>query len=463
MLLNLLVKPASLLVESITHNQVSHDDWATYTSLFSLGFVFCALSDLGINQFLTKTIASDTNNFKKEYPFLFSIKLVLSVLFPFSMLLVGKLMGYTANELLFLFWLSFSHGLIQLISFFRSSLQGFQLFKQDAYAANFDKLFFIGFLLVLYFTHATTIEGVIHARILSLLVTLLLLFFLLKAKQAWLNPVLPTKNTTKLLLSNALPFAFITILYSMNEKIDQVMIERLALDRSEASIYAAAYRWLDAAMMYLWIVLPLFFARFSYRELNKTDKQQLLTIGLGITSTPLIVVSIYSLFYGDTLFQLFSNSNQTEIALMTQCFAILSIALLLQGCFAILSTYLTANNETKSVSILLTLSIALNISLNYYFIPSYGALAAAYTTLLSTLFLSLGYVFLFLQKKIFTLPYQSWSKIILIFTCTYAIAYYLHSIHTQWFVFLPVIGTIVLASAFATKLIDLSALKKVNA
>ena len=441
---------------------MSHEDWATYTSLFSLGFVFCALSDLGINQFLTKTIAADTSNFKKEYPSLFSIKLLLSVLFPFSMLFIGKLMGYSSHELLFLFWLSFSHGLIQLIAFFRSSLQGFQLFKQDAYAANFDKLFFIGFLLVLYFTKATTIEGVINARILSLILTLLLLIFLLKAKQAWLNPSLPSKQETKSLLSNALPFAFIAILYSMNEKIDQVMIERLATERSEASIYAAAYRWLDATMMYLWIVLPLFFARFSFRELNKNDKQQLLTIGLGITSTPLIVECIYSLFYGETLFQLFTNSNASEIILMTQCFAILSIALLIQGCFAILSTYLTANNETKSVSILLAISIALNIGLNYHFIPLHGALAAAYTTLLSTTILSLGYIFLFLHKKIFSLPYKSWGKIAVIFTATYFIAYYLHSINTQWFVFLPVIGTVVLASAIATKLIDLSALKKVN-
>ena len=46
-------------------------------------------------------------------------------------------------------------------------------------------------------------------------------------------------------------------------KWDQVMLERMAGD-VPTGLYAAAYRWLDAFSMYLWIVLPMFFARFAF-------------------------------------------------------------------------------------------------------------------------------------------------------------------------------------------------------
>ncbi len=49
--------------------------------------------------------------------------------------------------------------------------------------------------------------------------------------------------------SKACRFAFITLLYGLNERIDMVMLERLA-SPAEASYYAGAYRWVDAVMMY---------------------------------------------------------------------------------------------------------------------------------------------------------------------------------------------------------------------
>lgn len=459
LLLNLLVKPASLLVESLTHNEIDHEQWAIYTSLFSFAFIFSVFSDFGINQLTTKTIANSTDNFKKDYPSLFFLKIILSGSFPFLMLIPGYLIGYRGIELEFLFWISLTHGLIHVMSFFRANIQGFQLFKIDAFVSNFDKLFFILFLLVLYFTNYTSVQQVINARLASMLLTLIAIGILLYKNNAWLRPIKPTYKNALSLLKQSMPFAFIIVLYSMNERIDQVMIERLSPLKSDASIYAAAYRWLDAAMMYLWIILPLFFARFSYQDITIEAKKKLLTAGLGLTSIPLIVVCIFSIFHGQLLFLPFTNSSPSEIELMNSCFQILSIALLLQGCFAILSTYLTSNNETSSISYLLGLSILINIVLNYYFIPTYGALAASYTTLISTLVLSLGYVIVFIIKKPFTLPYLSWLKIAVIFTGAYYLGFWIDTYDLQWYLFLPIIGLAVLLAGLGTKLIDLSVLK----
>ena len=441
---------------------MSHEDWATYTSLFSLCYVFTCLADLGINQYVTKTIAEDTDNFKKSFPYFFTIKLIITLIFPFLLVLIGFLIGYNSIQLELLIVISFCYALIQLSLFFRAGLQGFQLFKHDAIVSNLEKIFLIIALLTLVAIDSTSINTIVFSRLIAIILTICIIIFILIQKNNWLAPKKPTKTETTQLMTKALPFALLILLTGINEKVDQVMLERIAPSRIDTSIYAAAYRWLDASMMYLWIVLPLFFARFSFREISKEEKETLLKLGIGITSVPLLVICIYSVFYGETLFTIFTNSTLIEVSLMKSCFAILSISLFLNGCFAILSTFLTSNNETKSINYLLVISIGSNILLNFLFIPQYGAIAAAYTTLVSTIILSIGYIVIFIAKSSTQLPYASWFKLCGIFILTYFIAYYLHSINTQWFVFLPVIGTVVLASAIATKLIDLSVLKKVN-
>lgn len=59
-LLNLVIKSAWILVNNMVQDKIGHAQFGTYMALYSLGFLFIALSDLGVNQYATKTIASRT-------------------------------------------------------------------------------------------------------------------------------------------------------------------------------------------------------------------------------------------------------------------------------------------------------------------------------------------------------------------------------------------------------------------
>ena len=156
---------------------------------------------------------------------------------------------------------------------------------------------------------------------------------------------------------------------------------------------------------------------------------------------------------------MFSKSPVSEVALMEKCFQVLALSLFFQGSFAILSTYLTSNGYTKEVSWSLVISIAINVILNSIFIPKYGALAAAYSTLASTCILSVSYIYIFIRKQIFDLPWMTWGKVIFIAAATFA---RLHTSLTHnlsnWVITFLTISSISVILSLLLKVLDLKSI-----
>jgi hypothetical protein len=67
---------------------------------------------------------------------------------------------------------------------------------------------------------------------------------------------------TATLLRRLMPYTLLVLVSGLNERINQVLIERLS-GPYENGLYLGAYRWFGASLMYLWIVLPIFYARFA--------------------------------------------------------------------------------------------------------------------------------------------------------------------------------------------------------
>ncbi len=330
-------------------------------------------------------------------------------------MLIGFALGYRGYVLIYLAIISFTTALIQLLQYYRSIFQGYQLFKIDAFASNFDK-FFLAIILTALLLTTITVDSFIYARLVSVVLAIIVLQRILARKKLFSRPVLSFRKTIPI-LKKSFPFALITIFYSVHERVDQVMLERIHPNGEEVTgIYAASYRWLDLTMMYLWIVLPMFFAKLSFHKTSLEDKNTLIKVGVSITSLPLILISGFGIFHGEKLFILFTHSSLEQIELMTQCVKILFICLLIHGFCAILSTYLTSNGYTSFINLMMVISILVNVGLNIYLIPIYGATAAAWTTLISTLTACIGYILYIQLKTPLNLPYAQWGKLILVST-----------------------------------------------
>lgn len=410
MLLNLLIKPVWLLAEMIVQDRVGHEDWGMYAGLLSFGFLFIALADLGINQYSTKALSSDPGLIRSYFPNLLTFKLIISLVYPFIMVGAGWLIGYSERELYFLLLLCLVHGGNQLMAFFRSNFQAMQRFKIDGFLSVFDRLLLLGLLGYLFYT-TLSIERFIYIRLLTVAIGSVLFYGLIVRFYGWFKPKLKLPVVKKV-LGMSLSFAMMTVLYSIHDKVDQVMLERLG-GAQENGLYAGAYRWLDAFSMYLWTVLPIFFARFAYFIKDLKEQEKLLHFGQVIAALPMVFVSIFVFFYGEKLLFLFEQSSPAELATMRDCLNALFVAAFLNGIFAVFSTLLTSTDHEKFVNKLIILSILLNVILNWIFIPRYGAVASAWTTVASYAFIDIAYV-VYIQLYIsIRVPYLQMAKILL--------------------------------------------------
>ncbi|HHG83768.1 MAG TPA: hypothetical protein ENJ82_03380, partial [Bacteroidetes bacterium] len=262
-----------------------------YLALYSLGFLFLALADMGINQYTTKTLAHQPDLLRTLFPNLLSLKLFFSICYPFFMLGIGWLLNYESQELLYLFVLCGVHGVLQINFFFRANFQAFQKFRLDAFASVLDRVIMLGIVLILLLTDISIAEY-IYAYLTSAVVTMLILYIFIVRLFGIIRPG-GERKAMKKLLKNSFPFAVITVLYSINDKVDQVMLERIIggdLGKHETGLYGGAYRWVDTTMMYLWTVLPIFFAKFAKHLDDQKALSKLLAFGQPIAALPMLFI-----------------------------------------------------------------------------------------------------------------------------------------------------------------------------
>ncbi|HSZ24100.1 MAG TPA: oligosaccharide flippase family protein [Cytophagaceae bacterium] len=458
-ILNVLIKPVWLFLENDVQNKIGHKDFGLYTALFSLGYIFASLTDIGLNQFITKKIASEPTRIKEIFSNIFALKLLMLIVYPILMSLVGWIMGYNERELYFLLVLCLAQALVQLLFFFRANFQANQHFMVDSTASIMDK-FILLLLVVVMLSQRINLDLFIYARLASLVVTVMVFYFVSIRLFDYIAPKLNPRKL-KTLIQQSIPFAVITVLYSLNEKVDSIIIEYLSrtsgniAKEAHAGLYAAAYRFLDASMMYLWTILPLFFAKFAYHLHDKKEKQRLINFGQVVAAVPMIFIAVFIYFYGETLFFQQKNSTTEEITTMTNVLKILFVSAALQGMFALYSTLLTATGYEKKVSMMIVGSILINIVGNFIFIPIYGPIASAWITVVSTVFLSVSYLYYTHTKLDIEVPYSIIFRLFLVVVLFSSVFYLLTLTTLPWYLVTMLAGAFLLLFSYLAGLINL--------
>lgn len=449
-MLNLLVKPVWVLMEMEVQDQVGHDAWGLYAALLSLGFLLLTLADMGINQYATKTLASQPEQLQAYFPTLFSTKLLLTLVYPLLMLGIGWGLGYEAEALWLLLWLSLVQAGNNLAQFFRANFQAMQRFRLDAWLSVAERLALILLTLGLFFT-TLTLERFVMARLLAVGLVIGLFYLLIARSYGWLRPRFRGLEV-KRVLRYSFSFALLTVLYSVLDKIDQVMLERL-VGPVENGLYVGAYRWLEAFSMFLWIILPIFFARFAYYPDQPAKQQRLLLFGQKITAIPLLFVSLFVMFFGEKLLFLFDGSSSQQVTTMTQCLQVLFIAVAINSIFSIYSTLLTSTGHERYVNRLILGGIALNVVLNGIFIPQYGAVASAWTTVVSYAAMNLAYVVYIEWRLDLRISYRQLGRLLLLAGLGGAIFWGLSQWPLPWWLVTGLAGMLYLALTWLLGLI----------
>jgi O-antigen/teichoic acid export membrane protein len=386
--INLLIKPFFIFgIDRTVQNVVGTETYGIYFTLLSLTYLFGIINDFGIQNFNNRSISQNPNLLQQYFPNILVIKTLLGGAYLVFIFLMAWVWKYEFDVCHILFFLSLNMILAQFIYYFRSNISGLGMYRVDSVISALDKLlmiFICGALLWLpTFEGEFQIEWFVYAQTVSFFLTALIAFFIVKNKIPK-----PSYNIDLTLIKNILkksaPYALVIFLMSIYTRIDAVMIERLLENGEEESgIYGAGYRLLDASNMIGFLFAGLLLPMFA-----KMLKEK-------ISILPLVKMSALMIWSGSITLSFATYFFQNEIVELLyleatpywgEVLGILMLSFIAVSGTYIFGTLLTANGSLKKMNYILIVAVILNIVFNFMLIPKYGALGAAWTTLVTQFF-----------------------------------------------------------------------------
>lgn len=400
LLANLFSKPLWLIGDNLVQNRIGHADYGLIGALLALGQWATALADWGLYALVTREMARSTDNYTTVNRTTLPLKLILTAVAGTLFIGVGWGIGYRGKAFLWLIALITYQLMLSYLQYFRAYFQGAQRFRIDAIFSAAEKLvallllagtwsmlngdLYVGILLAAGVTTAGVAGGSVWRQYGR---------FSLDSKPAALWHAFRQMT----------PFALMGYATALNERLNQILLERW-VGAYENGLYWGAYRWFSAAMMYLWIVLPIFFARFAKLGRQKSPEVAL-TFQWGHLVSSLPVIAVAGIFAGapEIFLWLFTRSSPAEIAKMSAVLQALAIPLALNALTAIYSNYLTAVGYEWSAFWLMVGASGINFLLCALLLKPLGAIGAAFTLGGSYLFYGIGFVWVF--RKVSTLQH----------------------------------------------------------
>jgi O-antigen/teichoic acid export membrane protein len=383
--LNLLIKPLALFgIDATVQNRVGAEDYGLYFSLLNFSVMFNMLLDLGINNFTTKSIAQSPDEARSYFGKLMGLRFLLFLLYLVSVFSIALLLGYSGKALYLLSLLSLMQFLILTTGFCRSHFAGFHFFKYDALMSVLDRtlLIIIGGA-ILYLPQLgleMTIDLFIWIQVVSYLIATIVAVSLL-----WKHIDKPLLGWDlkfgKNYLRQSIPYALLVILMLVYTRTDGVMLERIhPRGAYESGIYAQGFRLLDALFMFGMIFAGLLLPLFS-KQLKENRKMiiDMLDSAGNLLISGAVVIVIITISNAEFLLELI-YTNGLESVTSFQWLMLSFLAICMNFIFG---TLLTANGSMRFLNWSSAIGILVNIILNFYLIPDYGAKGAAFTTLIT--------------------------------------------------------------------------------
>jgi O-antigen/teichoic acid export membrane protein len=391
---NFLIKPFWIFgIDRVVQNRVGVDAYGMYFALFNYTYLFSVILDFGVNNFNNRIIARHPSRVATYIPNLLSVKLVLGLVFFLLVAITSWMSGYTYDQMAMLGVLALNQILLSYILYLRSNLTALHYFKTDAIISVMDRLLVIiccGTMLytplgqqvgfdIRWFAYSQTTALFITAGIAAAT-----LYGKVEIQLSWWR-----WRFVRAILWSALPYAMLGLLMGIYYRIDAVMLERMR-GAAETGIYAKSFRLLDAVNQFAYLfgvpLLPLFAGMIRQR-------QDISTL-LRFSATAMVLISlsaaILAVFFGREWMDWLYHDRTEESRWI---FAVLMMSFVPISSVYIYGTLLTAHGSMRVLNVIALAGIAINVSLNLFLIPQYGAIGAAWATLVTQAVVALWHIY----------------------------------------------------------------------
>lgn len=385
--MNLFIKSIYILgFETQVQNEVGAASYGIYFAIFNFSFLLTIVLDFGITNFNNKNIAQNNHLLTKHFSGLFTLKILLAIIYIVVVVVAGLLIGYDTRLMKLLLVQGFNMFLLFFINYLRSNLAGLHLFKTDAVVSILDRSILIVLCIVMlktdmlkepdgimYFVYAQTIGYSIS--VITAFLIILNKTHTFKLKWNWAFSLM--------ILKKSLPFAILTLLMSFYNRIDTVMIERMlpkGVGDVQSGIYAQAFRLLDATNMIAFLTAGMLLPIFSRMLKHKESVESLVKLISTLLLTPAIVIGVGCVFYSKELMGLLYQVHVEESA---KIFSLLMLSFIAVSTTYIFGTLLTANGNMKQLNTMAAFGMILNITLNLLLIRQFEAYGSAISSMIT--------------------------------------------------------------------------------
>ena len=445
--LNLLIKPIYVFgIEKAVQEQVGTAAYGIYFAIVNFSFLLTILLDFGITNFNNKNIAQNSHLFTKHFSSLFTLKLILAVIYIIIVVLAGLMIGYDSRLMKLLLIQGFNMFLLFFINYLRSNLAALHLFKTDGLISVLDRSILIVagvFMLnsgifysengIMYFVYAQTCSCLITATVAFLIIVRKTHSF----KLSWNWPF------SLMILKKSFPFAILTLLMSFYNRIDSVMIERMLPNGDvQSGIYAQGFRILDATNMIAFIVAGVLLPVFSRMLKQKESVESLVKLISTLLLTPAIVIAVGCMFYNTELigklYPIHVNETAAVYALHLQqssrIFGLLMLSFVAISTTYIFGTLLTANGNMRQLNYMAACGMVLNIILNYILIQKFEAFGSAISSMFTQFLTAMIQVAIVQKIFKFKVNYRLINIFLTFLVGVIAINYGSKMLHFDWMV-----------------------------
>jgi len=222
-------------------------------------------------------------------------------------------------------------------------------------------------------------------------------------------------NHFKSVLQKSLPFALLIILMSIYTRIDGILLHQFAPNGNmEAGIYAKGFRLLDALYMFGMIFAGLLFPMFSNTLHDSIQKvRELVLISANFLMSGVIVVVMLLILHSGNILQLiYTSSEEAELPFIWLMLSFIGISMNF-----VFGTLLTANGQLKELNIISAVGVIINISVNLFLIPKYGATGAGFTAFITQMIMAITQFILCAKKFNLVIGFMQMGKWLLFTLC----------------------------------------------
>ena len=382
---------AGLLIFYFMSRYIPKSDFGEYSWATAVGSTIIAIGSLGLDLVLVKRIASG-----QDARLIAGIHFFHTLLVGFLIVLILLLMQSLWPNLLayhpFFLLIIIQLVLISIVNSIKFSLTGLEEFNALAIISGIVNLAKLIVIFLLFSRGSLSVKNIVIGFIVvSFIEFTISFYFINKRLVGKLKPLFKT-TAYKEFIFESLPQLGVVLFDSALARIDWILLGIFSTTTITAE-YSFAYKFFELSKLPLLILAPVLLTRFSKLYQNKDDiseeKQKSIQQFFNLELFIAFLIPVFMICAWTDLIDLITDAKYGAVNQTT--YTILSICIPIHFAINFLWTMGFVQGQLKEIMFITIGTSLLNLILNLFLIPKYGAIGAAISFLISSILQLLSY------------------------------------------------------------------------